>query len=91
MNRVSSCRILLRSRNRSFTHELALVCMGYKFFLIYLVLAANHQTKHGYSNRRVRERTEGAKGVCKPIGRTPNNINQPAPPHTHTHTRAPRD
>jgi hypothetical protein len=30
--------------------------------------------------KELRERTEGAEGVCKPIGRTTNNINQPDPP-----------
>jgi hypothetical protein len=35
-------------------------------------------------NRGVRSRTEGAEGVCNPIGRTTISTNQ-------THPRAPRD
>jgi hypothetical protein len=29
-----------------------------------------HQTEHGDPNREVRGKTEGAEGVCNPIGRT---------------------
>jgi hypothetical protein len=34
------------------------------------MLRANHWTYHGVLNGGVRERTEEAKGVCNPIGRT---------------------
>jgi hypothetical protein len=34
------------------------------------MLEANHQIEHGDGNGGVRERTEGAEGVCNPIGRT---------------------
>jgi hypothetical protein len=34
------------------------------------MLAANHQTEHRDHNGGVRRRTEGAEGVCNPIGRT---------------------
>jgi hypothetical protein len=37
------------------------------------MLTANHWTEHGVLNGGIRERTEGAEGVC-------NNINQPNPP-----------
>ena len=40
------------------------------------MLAANHWTKHGFPNGRVRERTEGTEGVCSPIGRTTISTNQ---------------
>jgi hypothetical protein len=33
------------------------------------MLAANHQTEHGDPIGGVRERTEGAEGVCNTIGR----------------------
>jgi hypothetical protein len=33
------------------------------------MFAANHWTKHGVLNGGVRERTEGAEGVCNPIRR----------------------
>jgi hypothetical protein len=34
------------------------------------ILAANHCNGHGVSSGRVRVMTEGAEGVCNPIGRT---------------------
>ena len=37
---------------------------------------ANHGTEHGVPNGGVRERTEGAEGVCNPIGRTTISTNQ---------------
>jgi hypothetical protein len=40
------------------------------------MLAANHWTKHGLPNEEVRERTEGAGGVCNPIGKTTIETNQ---------------
>jgi len=40
------------------------------------MLAANHQTEHRNSNGGVRERTEGAEGVCNPIGKTIISTNQ---------------
>jgi hypothetical protein len=40
------------------------------------MLAANHWTEHGDPNGGVRERTEGAEGVCNPIGRTTISTNQ---------------
>jgi len=40
------------------------------------MLAANHQTEHGDPNGGVRERTEGAEGVCNFIGRTTISANQ---------------
>jgi len=40
------------------------------------MLAANHWTEHRYPSGRVRERTEGAEGVCNPIGRTTISTNQ---------------
>jgi len=33
------------------------------------MLAANHQTEHRDHNGGTRGRTEGAEGVCNPIGR----------------------
>jgi len=33
------------------------------------MLAANHQTEHGNPNGRIREKTEGAEGVCNTIER----------------------
>jgi len=38
--------------------------------------AANYWTEHGDPNGGVRERTEGAEEVCKPIGRTTISTNQ---------------
>jgi hypothetical protein len=40
------------------------------------MLAANHWTEHRVPNGGVRERTEGAEGVCNPIGRTTISNNQ---------------
>ena len=40
------------------------------------MLAANHWTEHRVPNGGVRERTEGAEGVCNPIGRTTISTNQ---------------
>jgi hypothetical protein len=40
------------------------------------MLAANHWTELGVPNRGVRERTEGAEGVCNSIGRTTISTNQ---------------
>jgi hypothetical protein len=40
------------------------------------MLAANHWAEHGVPNGGVRERTEGAEGVCNPIGRTIIPTNQ---------------
>jgi hypothetical protein len=39
------------------------------------MLSANHWTEHGVSNEGVRERIEGAEGVCNLIGKTVS-INQ---------------
>jgi len=48
-----------------------------------MVLAANHQTEHhGDPNGRVRERTEGAEGVCNRIGRTAISTRFPELPGT---------
>jgi hypothetical protein len=33
------------------------------------MLAANHPNEHGVPSGVVREKTEGAEGVCNPIGR----------------------
>jgi len=52
------------------------------------MLAANQRTEHGESNGGIRGRTEGADGICNPIGRTTLSTNQSLP---HTHPRAPRD
>jgi hypothetical protein len=38
--------------------------------------AANHWTEHGNPNGGVRDRTEGAKGVCNLIERTKISNNQ---------------
>jgi hypothetical protein len=47
-------------------------------------LAVNHWTEQGDPNGGVRGRTEGAEGVCNPIGKTIST--------NHTHPpRAPRD
>jgi hypothetical protein len=43
------------------------------------MLAANHWTEHGVPNGGVRGRTEGAEGVCNPIGRTTILTNQTPP------------
>jgi hypothetical protein len=40
------------------------------------MLVANHQTEQRVSNGGVRERTEGAKGVCNQIGITTISTNQ---------------
>jgi hypothetical protein len=40
------------------------------------MLTANHRTDHTVPNEGVRERTEGAEGVCNPIGRTTISTNQ---------------
>jgi hypothetical protein len=40
------------------------------------MLIAIHWTDQGFTNVRVRERTEGTEGVCNPIGRTTISINQ---------------
>jgi hypothetical protein len=41
------------------------------------MVAANHWTEHRVPNGAVRERTEGAKGVCNPIGRTTISTTRP--------------
>jgi len=49
-------------------------------FLIQMrMLAANRWTEHGDPNGGVRERTEGAEGVCNPIGGTTTLTNQTPP------------
>jgi hypothetical protein len=40
------------------------------------MLVANHWTEHKFSNGVVRQRTEGAEGVCNTIGRTTISTNQ---------------
>jgi hypothetical protein len=40
------------------------------------ILTANPWTKPGNPNGRVKGRTEGAEGVCNPIGRTTISTNQ---------------
>jgi hypothetical protein len=40
------------------------------------MLAANHWTEHRVPNGGVREKTEGAEGVCNPIGRAIISTNQ---------------
>jgi hypothetical protein len=40
------------------------------------MLTANHQTENSDPNGGVRGRTEGAEGVCNPIGRTTTSNNQ---------------
>ena len=47
---------------------------------------SQHWTEHWVPVEELRERTEGAEGVCNSIGRTTISINQPAPT-----PRAPRD
>ena len=42
--------------------------------------AAKHCTEHWVSNGGVRERTEGAKGFCNPIGGRTISTNQTSPP-----------
>jgi hypothetical protein len=49
------------------------------------VLAANHRAETSNPNGEVRGRTEGAEGVCNPIGRTTISTTQTPP------TPAPRD
>jgi hypothetical protein len=57
------------------------------------MLKTNHWTEQGFPNEEVREGTEGAEGVCNPIGRTavPTNQNyqdlnyQPKSTHGGTH------
>jgi len=44
------------------------------------MLAANHWTEHGVPNGGIRERIEGAEGVCNPIGRTKISTNQTPSP-----------
>jgi hypothetical protein len=41
---------------------------------------ANHWTEHGVLNGGVREKTEGAEGLCNLIGRTIISTNQTPPP-----------
>jgi hypothetical protein len=43
------------------------------------MLVANHWIEHGIPKGGVRERTEGAKGVCNLIGRTTISTNQISP------------
>ena len=43
------------------------------------MLTANHWTERGDPNKGVTERTEGAEGVCKPIGRTISTNQIPTP------------
>jgi hypothetical protein len=45
------------------------------------MLAANHWTELGDLNRGVRERIEGAEGVCNPIGIIAISNNQDPHPH----------
>ena len=40
------------------------------------MLTANYWTEHGVPNGGVRERTEGAEGVCNPIEKTTISTNQ---------------
>jgi hypothetical protein len=40
------------------------------------MLAANHRTEHRDPNGTIRGRTEGAEGVCYPVGRTTVSTNQ---------------
>jgi hypothetical protein len=49
------------------------------------MLAAKHWTEHGVPNGEGRERTEGTKGVCNPIGGTTISTNQTAPPPRLSH------
>jgi hypothetical protein len=43
------------------------------------MLAANYWNEHGVPNGDVRERTEGAEGVCNLIGRRTVSTNQTPP------------
>jgi hypothetical protein len=43
------------------------------------MLADHHWNEYGVLNRRVIEMTEGAQGVCNPIGRTTISTNQITP------------
>jgi hypothetical protein len=43
------------------------------------MFATNHQAENGGPNGGVREKTEGAEGVCSPIGRTRISTNQMSP------------
>ena len=43
------------------------------------MLKTNRGTEHGVLNGGVREKTEEAKGVCNPIGRTTISTNQTPP------------
>jgi hypothetical protein len=43
------------------------------------MLTASHWTEHRVTNGGVREKTEGIKGVCNPIGRTIISIIQNPP------------
>jgi hypothetical protein len=56
------------------------------------MLKANHWIEHGDPNEAVRERNEGGKGICNPIGKTKILTNQTSqssqelnhpPKHTH--------
>lgn len=40
------------------------------------ILAANHWTKCGHHNGGDREKSEGAEGICDPIGMTTTSTNQ---------------
>jgi hypothetical protein len=52
------------------------------------MLAAKHQTEPGDPSGEIRGRTEGAKGVCNPIGRTiSTNQNPPELPRTKPPTK----
>ena len=44
------------------------------------MLVANHWTELGIPYGGVKERTEGAEGVCNPIGRTTISTKQTSPP-----------
>jgi hypothetical protein len=52
------------------------------------MLTANHRTEHEDHNGGVRGRTEGAEGVCNPIGRT-IPINQDTRPQELPGTKPP--
>jgi len=43
------------------------------------MLGANHWTELVDSNGGVREKNEGAKGICNPVGRTAVSTNQTPP------------
>jgi len=57
------------------------------------MLAASHWIEQGDPKGGVREKTEGAEGVCKPIGRTTISTNQTPPelPGTTTNEYTWRD